>query len=212
DAVARSGFWYALAASARQDARPADERSHAERGPHQPPGARRTFRAAPRRVRRAGQLGLHSLSPRPSGDATVPTGFDPLAVALFEAIVEGAYVVANADGVFDDDERRTLEKVVVTACGGTVAPNQIAALVNDLSDQLEEDGVDRRVEMIGKAVTKKDHAREILRIAALLAYVSEDVSPIEREVLGKLARQFGIEPGEVDTALAEARDAVAHGR
>jgi tellurite resistance protein len=153
-------------------------------------------------------LAAASYGSRPSGDATVPTGFDPLAVALFEAIVEGAYVVANADGVFDEDERRTFEKVVVTACGGTVGPQQIAALVNDLGDQLEEDGVDRRVEMIGRAVTRKDHAREILRIAALLAYVSDDVSPVEREVLGKLARQFGIEPGEVDTALAEARAAV----
>jgi tellurite resistance protein len=153
-------------------------------------------------------LAAASYGSRPSGDATVPTGFDPIAVALFEAIVEGAYVVANADGVFDEDERRTFEQVVVTACGGTVGPHQIAALVNDLGDQLQEDGVDRRVEMIGRAVTKKDHAREILRIAALLAYVSEDVSPIEREVLGKLARQLGIEPGEVDTALAEARDAV----
>src|ERR1019366_2264865 len=157
-------------------------------------------------------LAAASYGSRPSGDATVPTGFDPLAVALFEAIVEGSYVVAKADGVFDEDERRTFEKVVVTACGGTVAPHQIAALVNDLSDQLEENGVDRPVEMIGRAVTKKDHARETLRIAALLAYVSEDLSPVEREFLGKLARQFGIEPGEVDTALAEARDAVAHGR
>jgi tellurite resistance protein len=145
---------------------------------------------------------------RPSGDATVPTGFDPLAVALFEAIVEGAYLVATADGVFDDDERRTFEKVVVTACGGTVAPQQIAALVNDLSDQLEEDGIDRRLEMIGRAVTRKDHAREVLRIAALLAYVSDDVSPIEREVLGKLARQVAIDAGEVDLALAEAREAL----
>ncbi|HEY5145781.1 MAG TPA: tellurite resistance TerB family protein [Polyangiaceae bacterium] len=153
-------------------------------------------------------LAAASYGSRPSGDATVPTGFDPIAVALFEAIVEGAYVVANADGVFDEDERRTFEKVVVTACGGTVAPQQIAALVNDLGDQLEEDGIDRRVEMIGRAVTKKDHGREILRIAALLAYVSDDVSPVEREVLGKLARQFGIDAGEVDSALDEAREAV----
>lgn len=154
-------------------------------------------------------LAAASYGSRPSGDATVPTGFDPLAVALFEAIVEGAYVVANADGVFDDDERRTFERVVVAACGETVAPAQIAALVADLGDQLEEDGADRRIEMIARAVTKKEHAREVLRIAALLAYASEDVSAVEREVLGKLARHFGIDGSEVDTALAEAKDVVA---
>ncbi|HEX3769681.1 MAG TPA: TerB family tellurite resistance protein [Polyangiaceae bacterium] len=149
-----------------------------------------------------------SYGSRPSGDATVPTGFDPLAVALFEAIVEGAYLVATSDGVFDDEERRTFEKVVVTACGGVVAPPQIAALVKDLSDQLEEDGVDRRIEMIGRAVTRKDHAREILRIAALLAYVSDDVSPVEREVLVKLAGVLAIDAGDVDLALVEAREAL----
>jgi tellurite resistance protein len=150
-------------------------------------------------------LAAASYGSRPSGDATVPTGFDPVAIALFEAIVEGAYVVANADGVFDEDERRTFEQVVVAACGGTVAPSQIAALVHDLGDQLEEDGADRRIEMIGRAVTKREHAKEVLRIAALLAHASEDVSAVERAVLTKLANRFGIDPGEVDAALAEAR-------
>src|SRR5580692_10954414 len=114
-------------------------------------------------------LAAASYGSRPSGDATVPTGFDPVAVALFEAIVEGAYLVANADGVFDDEERRTFERVVVAACGGTVAPQQVGALVSDLRDQLEEDGIDRRIEMLAGTVTKKDHALEILRIAGLLA-------------------------------------------
>ena len=150
-----------------------------------------------------------SYGSRPLEDATVPTGFDPIAVALFEAIVEGAYIVATADGVFDDEERRMFERVVVAACGGAVPPAQIVALVSDLNDQLREDGVDRRIERIARAVTKKEHGREVLRIAALLAYVSDDASEVEREVLGKLARRLGIAPDEVDTALAEARAAVS---
>jgi tellurite resistance protein len=154
-------------------------------------------------------LAAASYGSRPSGDATVPTGFDPLAVALFEAIVEGAFIVANADGVFDDEERRTFERVVVAACGETVAPTQIAALVADLGDQLQEDGADRRIEAIARSITKKEHAQEILRIAALLAYVSEDVSDVERQVLGKLARRMEIDEREVDVALAEAKEALA---
>jgi tellurite resistance protein len=153
-------------------------------------------------------LAAYSYGSRPFGDATVPTGFDPLAVALFEAIVEGAYLVANADGVFDAEERGMFERVVVAACGGAVAPQQIAALIADLRDQLEEDGADRRIERIARAVTKKEQGLEILRIAALLAYVSEDVSPIEREMLGKLALKLGIEPVEADAALDDAKKAV----
>src|ERR1700761_3272195 len=79
-------------------------------------------------------LSAASYGSRPSGDATVPPGFDPMAVALFEAIVEGAYLVANADGHFDDRERSAFERVVLAACGGTVPPGHIAALVGDLDD------------------------------------------------------------------------------
>jgi tellurite resistance protein len=154
-------------------------------------------------------LAAASYGARPSEDATVPTGFDPLAVALFEAIVEGAFLVANADGVFDTEERKTFERVVVAACGGTVAPQQIAALVNDLGDQLAEDGVDKRVEALAKTATRRDHALEVLRIAALLAQSSEDVSKVEREVLGKIARATGLEPGAVDSALADVKRALS---
>jgi tellurite resistance protein len=146
---------------------------------------------------------------KPSEDATVPTGFDPVAVALFESIVEGAYVVANADGVFDDEEKRTFERIVVAACGGMVAPSQITALVADLADQLEEDGVDRRVDVLSKAVMKPEHAQEVLRIAALLALATEDVSPVEREVLGKIAKATGLGAGAVDQALSDVKNALA---
>jgi tellurite resistance protein len=154
-------------------------------------------------------LAAASYGARPSEDATVPTGFDPLAVALFEAIVEGAFLVAHADGVFDDEERKTFERVVVAACGGTVAPQQIAALVSDLGDQLAEDGVDRRVEALAKTATKREHALEVLRIAALLAQSSEDVSAVERDVLGKIAKATGLEPSAVDAALADVTRALA---
>jgi tellurite resistance protein len=146
---------------------------------------------------------------RPSEDATVPTGFDPLAVVLFEAIVEGAYLVANADGVFDDEEKRTFERVVVAACGGTVAPTQIAALVSDLGDQLREDGIDRRIEAIANTMTKREHGLEVLRVAALLAQASEDVSAVEREALEKLARHCGLTAEDVDAAFADVKAALA---
>jgi tellurite resistance protein len=154
-------------------------------------------------------LAAISYGSRPSEDATVPTGFDPLAVALFEAIVEAAYVVANADGVFDDDEKQTFERVVAGACGGAVASQAIAALVSDLADQLGEDGLELRIEAIAKAVTKKEHAQEVLRIAALLAQASEDVSAVERDVLERLAVRFGLEADAVDAALADVKSALS---
>jgi tellurite resistance protein len=154
-------------------------------------------------------LAATSYSVRPSEDATVPTGFDPQAVALFEAIVEGAYLVATADGVFDADEHRTFERVVVAACGGTVVQRQIAALLADLADQLKEDGLDRRIEALAATVTKKEHALEVLRIATLLAQTSEDVSPVERDVLRKIAVRCKLGADAVDQAMEDVKAAMS---
>jgi tellurite resistance protein len=153
-------------------------------------------------------LAAASYGAAPVEEHTVPTGFDPAAAALFEAIVEGAYLVAFADGVFDEDERRAFERVVATSCGGAVSPKHVAALVSDLADQLSEDGLDKRIEMLGKSIGKREHALEVLRIAALIARASEDVSAIERSVLDKIAATCALDASSVDGALREVDEAM----
>src|SRR6185436_3554000 len=74
-------------------------------------------------------------------DLTLPTGFDPGAAALFEAVVEGAYLVAAADGTFDETERKAFEHVVLSACNGKIAEDQLRALLADLADLYAEDGI-----------------------------------------------------------------------
>jgi len=139
---------------------------------------------------------------------TQPTGFDPDAARLFEAVVEGAFLVANADDDFDATEQATFQHVVVSACAGRVAEQQIAALLADLHEQLQEDGVQRRIEMVAKAITREDHAREVLRVASLLAHVSGGVSSVEREVLDKLAAEFKLTDAAVEQAIEEAAHAL----
>jgi len=142
-------------------------------------------------------------------ELTMPTGFDPRAAALFEAIVESAFLVAVADGEFDDSERSAFEHVVISACDGVVTERQMHGLIADLQDQLAEDGIDKRVKMVAKTITKTEHAREALRISALLAHVSGGVSDIEREVLSKLSSAFGLDAGAVKSAMKEVEEALA---
>lgn len=134
-------------------------------------------------------------------EVTVPTGFDPSAAALFEAIVEASYLVAVADGEFDATEREAFRHVVAVACGGVVSEEQLQALLADLADQLAEDGVDKRIEMVGRTIGKGRHQREVLRIAALLSQVSGGVSESEREVLLKIARAFGLGDESVEAEI-----------
>lgn len=143
-------------------------------------------------------------------EATVPTGFDPQAAALFEAVVEAAFLVANSDGVFDDDERAAFQSVVANACGDVVQLDQLDALVADLCEQLAEDGIDKRTRMVARTITKLEHQLEVLRIAALMAHISGGVSDQERAVLEQLARGFNLPPNAVIEALADSEAALAN--
>jgi tellurite resistance protein len=154
-------------------------------------------------------LAAQSYGAKVSDDSTVPTGFDPNAARLFEAIVEGAYLVASADGVIDENERATFERVVAAACGGVVTEEQVTALVADLADELAEDGLDARVKAVADRAPKRPQGEEVLRIAALLAQASEDVSDVERDVLAKLASACNLGPGDVDAALDDVRKSLS---
>lgn len=151
-----------------------------------------------------------SYGSRPTDESTVPTGFDPFAAALFESIVEGAYLVATSDGIFDDEERSTFERIVTAACGGTVPSSHVTSLIADLADQLGEDGLDRRVERLAEGVQREEQALEVLRIAALIAQVSDDVSNIELTVLGKIASACHLGAGAVEVALADVKASLAN--
>lgn len=149
-----------------------------------------------------------SYGAHPMDDLTRPTGFDPEAARLFEALVESAFLVANADGDFDAAEREAFEHVVLSACDGRVAERQISALLADLADLLAEDGIDKRVAMVARSVSRPDHALEVLRVASLLAYVSGGVSSVEHQTLDRLAGALGLTATATSSALSEVEKAL----
>jgi tellurite resistance protein len=141
---------------------------------------------------------------KPNEEQTPPTGFDPAAATLFEALIEGAFLVANADGEFDADERAAFEQVVLAASGSTLGTSLLASLVEHLESMLAEDGLDRRIGSLSQTIGKSDQQNEVLRVAALIAQVSGGVSEVELGVMRKLAVGFGLEPTVVESAIAEA--------
>jgi tellurite resistance protein len=150
-----------------------------------------------------------SYGSRSPDDMTQPTGFDPEAARLFEAIVESAFLVANADGEFDDTERATFQHVVLSACDGRVGERQMAALLADLTEQVAEDGLEKRVQMVSQGIQREDHAREVLRVASLVAHVSGGVSDVERSVLDRLRAALRLDGSAMASALDEVQAALS---
>ncbi len=146
-------------------------------------------------------------------EATPGTGFDPVAAALFEALIEGAYLVASADGVVDDEERAAFEQVVASAAAsGTsvhTTAGQLHALLSDLAESLQEDGLERRVEIVTRSVVRPEHRSEVLRVAALVAQISGGVSAPERALMEKLAVGLELSNSDVDQAIEGATSALS---
>jgi tellurite resistance protein len=68
--------------------------------------------------------------------------------------------------------------------------------------------MEKRTRTIGRAIRRRDHQIEVLRIAALIAHISRGVSEQERSVLEQLARGFDLPAGSVDHALLQAEIAL----
>lgn len=141
-------------------------------------------------------------------EETPPTGFDPAAAALFEALVEGAFLVANADGEFDDEERAAFEQVVLAATDHRVAESQLSALLADLAELFVEDGLDKRVQVVARTVARPEAQHEVLRVSALIAQISGGISDVERATMDKLAAGFGLAKESVEGAIRVAQDAL----
>jgi tellurite resistance protein len=146
---------------------------------------------------------------RPADEKTPPTGFDPAAAALFEALVEGAFLVANADGEFDADERAAFEEVVLAATKQHVSKAQLDGLLADFAELLAEDGQEQRIAAVAKTVTRPEQQVEVLRVAAFIAHISGGCSDVERQTMEKLATGFGLPPGAVEDALGVAASVLA---
>ncbi|MBI4705993.1 MAG: tellurite resistance TerB family protein [Deltaproteobacteria bacterium] len=165
-------------------------------------GAERTDRSITRQA-------AASFAVRPSGAcSTMPTGFDPQAAMLFEAVIEAAFLVASADGEFDETEQAAFVRVVQEACPDSSLSTELGALVSDLSEQLAEDGLSQRVLCVAAPSFTEEQRREVLRVAALMAYVSGGVGEAERKVLEGLADGFRLGGPAVEDAIGLARDAM----
>jgi tellurite resistance protein len=118
-----------------------------------------------------------------------------------------AILVAHADGHFDDVERRALEQVIHRLGDGALPRGQVATLVDDFEADLARDGFERRVELVIDAVMRPDFARELLRVASVVALASHDVSAEEHALLERFAVGMGLDGAEVDAVIADARAA-----
>jgi tellurite resistance protein len=62
-----------------------------------------------------------------------------------------------------------------------------------------------KLEMVARTISRPEHTRDVLRVAALIACVSGGVSSEEQNCLARMARRFALSDDAVEAAVAEAR-------
>lgn len=132
-------------------------------------------------------------------------GFVASAAALFEAMMEMAFLTVAAEGQLGDHARAVFRSVL----DEVVPDEQVEALLADLEEQLAEDGLEKRVRMVCRTITSADHQREGLFLAAFVAHLFGPPSAQRHQVLERLALGFRLDGNAVDEVIRKAEQSLA---
>lgn len=134
-------------------------------------------------------------------------GADP--ALLFDSIVEGAYLVAAADGTVDATELASIKSAVHVLTEDEIAEEDVDQLLGDLVDLRSREGEDARCAVVGKTLAESDTVTDGVRIAAAIAYVSAGLDLRELAVLHKIATAAGMAPSALTQVVNHVRDEIA---
>jgi hypothetical protein len=140
---------------------------------------------------------------------TIPSGY-----LYFRAFVEAGFLVLSCRRDFGVEQRRALNSLIITACGGhDRSPDMESHLdrfildlqtgLEDLRTGLENDLLQKTIELMSRH-DDLDIRIEALHLAALAAYACGRMNQPERDVLAQLATGFDLPISSVDTALRAA--------
>jgi tellurite resistance protein len=116
---------------------------------------------------------------------------------VFRAAVEAGYLVANADGSFDDKEREILVQAIGILSVGAVIEWEVETLLDESAARAAKEGAIPRARAIGAELKKLGSAEAGILIAAAVARATKKVDKKEAEVLKAVGAGAGIRGEEV---------------
>ena len=123
---------------------------------------------------------------------------------LRAAVIEAAYLVANADGEVSDDEAATLSTGMWEVTGHTIDQDQIQNLFEVAMARSEAEGADARYAGVAADIEDEDWRHAALLIASAAAWRDGGVGVKQGLALQKLAKAFGLSINELHEIMAQA--------
>ncbi|MBL8743274.1 MAG: hypothetical protein JNK04_19320 [Myxococcales bacterium] len=125
-----------------------------------------------------------------------PTPIDSFDEPKLEALVEMMVLAAGADGDFSADERRRLEKNIVTLTSRRVEGARLGELLDTLESRIEAEGRAARLAFVKGALGDAGSRKVALELAITVMAADGIVRTSERELIMETAEALEIDRDE----------------
>lgn len=125
---------------------------------------------------------------------------------FFSGLVEGAFLVAAADGEMSEEEETTLGETLHQVTGDLQEPEEFVAMINAFEEALYEDGFDKRLAALAGSLPDEAARREVISFAALVALCDRHLADAEWKSLLAMGNAFSFSKEAVETIVNATRE------
>ena len=121
-------------------------------------------------------------------------------------LIDIGALIANADGVVDDEEIDTLRRILQPMLGQEIEAEIVGFLIDASIRVIQADGVDARARLVAEILLDCDAVEQGVKVALGVAFASNGFSDAERAVIEKLARAASFPEARLNEMIAKTRE------
>lgn len=125
---------------------------------------------------------------------------------FFSGLVEGAFLLAAADGDLSEDEEVALSETLREITGGMFEPEEFVQMLHAFEEALQEDGLASRLQTLASSLPDEPARRVVLSFAVLVALCDRHLADAEWSALQAMGAAFGFSKQAVETLVNEAQE------
>lgn len=125
---------------------------------------------------------------------------------FFSGLVEGAFLLAAADGDLSEDEELALSETLREITGGMFEPEEFVQMLHTFEEALEEDGLAERLKALAGSLPDEPARRAVLSFAVLVALCDHHLADTEWKALQAMGAAFGFPASVVEGLVNEAQE------
>lgn len=124
---------------------------------------------------------------------------------FFSGLVEGAFLLAAADGELSEEEELTLSETLHGITGDLYEPEEFVEMLHAFEEALEVDGRKERLEALALSLPDEAARHAVLSFAVLVALCDRVLADAEWSALVEMGAIFAIRKEDVEALVNEVK-------